>query len=125
LFVTVIRKVNRDLPCRGVNHDISRVWERWALLHVPVAYEPKVKPLRKDSGLVVNRAILETEDQMGNDPIPMDDLEEIPCGKSFALPRTQRKKSLDRALPVTHRYWFSRQPGGLEQPGPHEHAHDR
>jgi hypothetical protein len=88
------------------------VWERWALLHVPVAYEPKVKPLRKDSGLVVNRAILETEDQMGNDPIPMDDLEEIPCGKSFALP-------------VTHGYWFSRQPGGLEQPGPHEHTHDR
>jgi hypothetical protein len=62
LFVTVIRGANRDLPCRGVDRDVRRVRERWALLDVPVAYEPKVKLFRKASALVVDRAVLETED---------------------------------------------------------------
>ncbi|MBV8867233.1 MAG: hypothetical protein JO210_17685, partial [Acidobacteriaceae bacterium] len=44
-------------------------------LDVVVAYKSKATALRIHRGIVVERAVLEMEDQTGHDPLSMDGLE--------------------------------------------------
>ena len=69
-----------------------------------VGYELEVTALRKNGGSVTYRAILETDEQTGGEPIAADDLEEVTHREDVALFRTQREKAVDGFLDMAHLY---------------------
>ena len=73
-------------------------------LYMTVGYELEVTALRKNCGFVTCRAIFETEEQTGGEPIAADDLEEVTHREDAALFRTQREKAVDGFLDMAHGY---------------------
>lgn len=73
-------------------------------LYVVVGDELEVTALREDCSFIINRTILETEDQAGDLPIAVDHLEEITHRKHAAIFRTQREKAMDGSLHTPHGY---------------------
>jgi hypothetical protein len=71
-----------------------------------VADELEVTALREDCGFIVDRAVLETEEQAGGDPIAPDHLEEVTHRNHATFFRAKRKKSMDGPLQVTDRNGF-------------------
>lgn len=123
LFATVIvGKADRDLASSGRDQDVRRVWEGGTLLDVVVAYQPQATMLSKYSGFIVKRAILKAKNETRHYLISTGDLDEIACGKNFALHRAQCKKSVDSSLHVAHSHRFSLQQEGQEQNDPTEQA---
>jgi hypothetical protein len=82
-----------------------------------VGDELEITALRKDCSFVVDRAIFETEEQTGGNPITTDDLEEVAHRKDVALFRTQREKTVDGSFHVAHGYGLRLYSGlqGIEQ----------
>jgi hypothetical protein len=81
---------------------------------VVVGDELEVTALREDCGFIIDRAILEMEEQSGSNPIAVDHLEEVTYGKHPALFRPQREKAVDGSLQVPHGYglcWRTRLQG--------------
>ena len=68
--------------------------------------ELKVPALRENGPFVIDRAILEMEEQAGPDCASMHDLEEVPYRYYAALFRPQREKSMYRSFHVAHRDEF-------------------
>jgi hypothetical protein len=69
-----------------------------------VADELEVTPLREDRSFIIDRAILETEEQARGNPIAADHLEEVTHSKHRAFFQTQREKAVDGPLDVPHGY---------------------
>jgi hypothetical protein len=73
-----------------------------------VGDELEVTALREDRSFIIDRAVFETEEQAGGNPIAADHLEEVTHGKHAALCRTQGKKAVDGPLHVAHGYGLRR-----------------
>ena len=84
------RGTDRNLFTANVNREIHRMREGRPFLYMTVGYELEVTALRKNGGFVTYRAIFETEEQTGGEPIAADDLEEVTHREGF---RTQREKA--------------------------------
>jgi len=69
-----------------------------------VGDELEITALSKDCSCIVDRAILETEEQTGGNPITTDDLEEITYRKHVPVFRTQLEKAMDGSLHVADGY---------------------
>jgi hypothetical protein len=67
-----------------------------------VGDELKGTALRKDRSLIIDGAILETEEQARGNPIAADHLEEITHRKHAALFRAQCEKAVNGSLQVAH-----------------------
>jgi hypothetical protein len=68
----------------------------------------EVTALREDRSFIIDRAVFETEEQAGGNPIAADHLEEVTHGKHVALFRRQGEKAVDGPLPVAHGYGLRR-----------------
>jgi len=60
--------------------------------------------LREDRGFVIYRAVLRMEDQIGHQPVSLDNLVEVARGENFAFHCAQHEKSVRRALQMAHGY---------------------
>jgi hypothetical protein len=74
---------------------------------VVVGDELEVTALGEDCRFIIDRAILETEEQAGGNPIAADYLEEVTHRNHAALFRTYREKAVDGSLYVPHGYGLS------------------
>lgn len=69
--------------------------ERWALLHEVVADETEVVALGKDSGFVLQRAVLEMESQATGNAVAVGDLGEIAFREGRAVERAEQQKTMN------------------------------
>jgi hypothetical protein len=69
-----------------------------------VADELEVTALREDCSFIIDRAILETEDQAGRNPIAAHHLEEVTHRNHAALFRAHREKAVNGPLDVPYGY---------------------
>src|SRR5690349_14710730 len=86
-------------------------------LNVVVADQSKDPTLRKDSRVVVHRAGLETNHDMGYHFVFVNDLFEITCSKQLSLQSTERRNTVHRSLGIAYGYRFGRQGAVLQQNG--------
>jgi hypothetical protein len=96
------------LAAGNVDREIHRLREGRTFLDVVVGNELEVTALREDRGFIIDRAILETEEQAGCNPIAADRLEEVTHCKQVALFRAQGEKAVDRSLDVADEYGLRR-----------------
>jgi hypothetical protein len=75
-------------------------------LYQVVANEPEAAMLRKDSGLIVYRTILEVKDYVVRDPIAVGYLNAVSRGKGLAFQGTQCKKAVEQTLGVANGHFF-------------------
>jgi hypothetical protein len=97
-----------DLAVGNIDRGIHRLREGRPFLYVVVGDELEVTALREDRGFIIDRAILETEEQAGGNPIAVDHLEEVADCKYLTLFRTQCEKAVDGPLDVAHGYGLGR-----------------
>ena len=79
-----------------------------------ISDELEVTALTENCSFIIDRAIFETEEQAGGNPIAADHLEQVTHGKDAALFRTQREKTVDGSLHIPHGYglrWRTRLQG--------------
>jgi hypothetical protein len=69
---------------------------------VVVGKELEVAALSEDRSFIVDRAILEAEEQAGRNPVAANHLEEVTHRKHAAFFRTQREKAVDGSFHVAH-----------------------
>jgi type II secretory pathway predicted ATPase ExeA len=74
-------------------------------LHEVVAHNPEGIALRKDDGLLVDGAVLETKNEMAGYPIAMRHLCDLALGESFAFQRAQDKKAVYESFGMENCYW--------------------
>ncbi|SRR6266498_1807699 len=91
--------------------------ERRALLHVMIAEQPEVIALRKDSNLVIERAVFEVKGQFRYEPVAANHLNKVPGGECLALLSAQHEKSVDRTFDIAYRDLLCLERAGLEQRG--------
>jgi hypothetical protein len=80
-----------------------------------VAQESEITALRKDCGLIVNRAVLKSEHQVAGHPIPKGGLDQVTVGEGFTLHSAKQQKTVDQALGAAHGYLRRKQHVRLEQ----------
>jgi hypothetical protein len=93
-----------DLAGGNVDRDVHWLREGRAFLYVVVADELEVAALSEHGGFIIDRAILESEEQARGDAIAADHLEEVTHRKRLALLRTQGEKAVNRSLHMPHGY---------------------
>jgi hypothetical protein len=76
---------NRNLTAVNADRHIHRMREGRPFLDMVVGDELEVPSLRKDCSLIIDRAVFETEEQPGCNPITTDDLEEVAHRKHAAF----------------------------------------
>jgi hypothetical protein len=74
---------------------------------MPVGDELEGTALRKDCSFIVDRAVLETEEQSGGNLLAPDGLGEVTCREHAAFFRTQYEKAVDSSLNMAHGYGLS------------------
>jgi len=65
------------------------MWEGWALLNQMIGEQPKSVILRKDGGLIVQRAILEMEYDFAGDLVILDYLNQVTRSERFRVERAE------------------------------------
>ena len=75
-----------------------------SFLYMVVSDELKVTALREHCSFIVDRAIFETEEQAGGNPIAADELEEVTRRKHAALFRTQCEKAVFSSFYISNGY---------------------
>jgi hypothetical protein len=67
-----------------------------------VGQELKGAALRKDDSLVVDRTIVEMENEATRDPVAAYGLDQVAVRERLSIQRSQGKKTVRQALRVTH-----------------------
>jgi hypothetical protein len=68
-----------------------------------VADQPEDAALRKDCGLIIERAIAKVKGKPRSNPVAVSDLNEITRGESDALKRFENEKSVKGSLGAAYR----------------------
>src|SRR5262249_52584135 len=81
---------------------LERLGEGRSALHDAIALEAEHTALRKDHGLVVQRAIAEPEDKAAFDSIVSGNLCDLACGYLFAVDGPQNREAMREAFSETN-----------------------
>jgi hypothetical protein len=99
---------DRDPAAPNVDREIHRLREGRPFLDVVVGDELEVTALRKDCSFIINRAILETEEQARGNPIAPNHLDQIAYREHATSFCTKREEAVDAPFQVPHGYGLSR-----------------
>src|SRR5258708_21915228 len=107
-LAVIVGIVYDGLAARGVDRHVQRLWKRRAFLNQVIGQKPELLPLRVDSGLIVERAVLEMKRQPRRHARTARDLDQIAVGDGRAVERPKREESVDDAFRVSDWYGFGR-----------------
>lgn len=90
----------RDLTAGGIDEHIEGYGKRGSALDVMVADEAKDFALRKDRGLLIERAVAKVKGKARRDALAVGDLNKIADGEGAALRRLEHQEAMERALRI-------------------------
>ena len=108
-FFAVVSVMHDDLSRGAIESHVGWALERGALLHKVISQEPECPALRKGSGFLKERAVLESEDKVRGHAITMGHLGRVTCGENVAIQCAQHEKAMEKPLTVAYRNWFRQQ----------------